>query len=406
LITVGIPVFNEEKYISKALSSVVHQADQIIICDNASTDNTSHICKEYAEKYNNITYIRHEKNIGSWENFFYPLNLTKTDYFMWLGGHDVLSENYIETLTKTLEVNSDAVLAYGPAERIDQNGNTKHTNYYDYRVLLSSMDTFQRVFAIISYLSDCSLIHGVFRTEPLKNSWFNIPCIGVDHILLCKAISQGHFLYEPSTRFFRRDTREETLDQAHIRQIRALNSSIQDREYVFHPHRIMQQEQLNVVKNITADPDRRKNWIEKSRIKLIERYGEFDTIKFYKEVWLDQLVINEKGISNILHTQNVKNVAIFGTRKIGLYLYKDLVKENFNVVTFIDNNGYKQKEKIYDTDIFPSKWLIENKDKIDLVVTSIEGAHDTKIKNDIEKMIQGHAFVLSWKDLIEMNLSK
>ena len=64
-----MPVYNEVNFIRRTLESVVGEADEIIISDNCSTDGTSEICREFAEKYPEIKYFRQEKNIGSAGNF-------------------------------------------------------------------------------------------------------------------------------------------------------------------------------------------------------------------------------------------------------------------------------------------------------------------------------------------------
>ena len=59
LITVGIPVFNGEKFLKKRLDSVLNQTYknfEVIISDNASTDDTSKLCNEIIKKEKNIQY--------------------------------------------------------------------------------------------------------------------------------------------------------------------------------------------------------------------------------------------------------------------------------------------------------------------------------------------------------------
>ena len=63
--SVIIPVYNVEDYIKESLDSIVQQSIgfdciQVIIVDDGSTDNSGKICKEYAEKYDNIDYILKE----------------------------------------------------------------------------------------------------------------------------------------------------------------------------------------------------------------------------------------------------------------------------------------------------------------------------------------------------------
>ena len=66
-VTIGLPVYNGEKFIHKCLDSLLKQTFKnfiIIISDNASTDNTKKICQEYSQKDKRIQYIRQEKILG------------------------------------------------------------------------------------------------------------------------------------------------------------------------------------------------------------------------------------------------------------------------------------------------------------------------------------------------------
>lgn len=76
-ISVGVPVYNGEKYLRVALCAAeANVADfEIIICDNASTDATQAIAQEYAARDPRIRYVRSAKNIGANGNFHYVFTL-------------------------------------------------------------------------------------------------------------------------------------------------------------------------------------------------------------------------------------------------------------------------------------------------------------------------------------------
>ena len=66
-VTIGMPVYNGEKFLCNALDCLLAQSHtnlELIISDDASTDSTSKICTEYAAKDSRIKYIRHTKNLG------------------------------------------------------------------------------------------------------------------------------------------------------------------------------------------------------------------------------------------------------------------------------------------------------------------------------------------------------
>ena len=71
-VTIGLPTYNGDKYIKKAIDNVLSQTYtnfKLIISDNGSTDSTSTICKEYEKKDKRVTYVKHEKNRGPDFNF-------------------------------------------------------------------------------------------------------------------------------------------------------------------------------------------------------------------------------------------------------------------------------------------------------------------------------------------------
>ena len=66
LVTIGIPVYNEENYLAETIESAInqtYQTIQIIISDNCSTDRSFEIAQKYAEQDSRILLVRQEKNI-------------------------------------------------------------------------------------------------------------------------------------------------------------------------------------------------------------------------------------------------------------------------------------------------------------------------------------------------------
>ncbi len=98
-VSVGMPVYNGEKFIREALDSLLAQTFtnfEIIISDNASTDGTPIICSEYAERDSRIRYVRQAENIGIMKNFQFVLDEAIGEYFMWAAHDDLWGEKFIE----------------------------------------------------------------------------------------------------------------------------------------------------------------------------------------------------------------------------------------------------------------------------------------------------------------------
>jgi len=92
-----IITFNEEEHLEKCLSSLTEIADEIIVVDSFSTDNTPEICKTY-----NVTFIQH-KFEGYIEQKNYAVSLAKNDYILSLDGDEALSEALKASILKVKE---------------------------------------------------------------------------------------------------------------------------------------------------------------------------------------------------------------------------------------------------------------------------------------------------------------
>jgi len=125
LVTVGIPVYNDEKYVAIAIEDILRQTHQnleIIISDNHSTDATEDICRSYAARDSRIRYIRQTVNSGPQSNCKFLLDQAKGEYFMWAASDDRWDPKFISTLVGELEKDPKSVVAFCPYIEIDEQG--------------------------------------------------------------------------------------------------------------------------------------------------------------------------------------------------------------------------------------------------------------------------------------------
>jgi glycosyltransferase involved in cell wall biosynthesis len=112
-----MPVYNSEQLIRQALDSMLGQTyedPEVIISDNASTDNTGTICLEYAARDQRVQHHRNPIDLGLLPNFRRVFELALGDYFMWAAADDVRPATAIEHCAAALLRNSSAVIAHGP----------------------------------------------------------------------------------------------------------------------------------------------------------------------------------------------------------------------------------------------------------------------------------------------------
>jgi glycosyltransferase involved in cell wall biosynthesis len=98
LVTIGMPVYNEDRFLERALESLLNQDYEnirILISDNASTDGTGEIGTRVARANERITYSRTDLNIGATANLRRVQAMATGKYFMWAAGHDEWSENLV-----------------------------------------------------------------------------------------------------------------------------------------------------------------------------------------------------------------------------------------------------------------------------------------------------------------------
>ena len=131
-LVIGVPVFNEEKYILNCLEAIAKQTHKDFLCvisDNNSADNTFQIASHFASDDPRFIVVKQSENIGSSENFNFLLKNSSSKYFIWIGGHDVISKdalkNYLSMMGEDVACvfsNFSIIDEKGLVKRIDKSG--------------------------------------------------------------------------------------------------------------------------------------------------------------------------------------------------------------------------------------------------------------------------------------------
>ncbi len=135
LVSVLLPSYNHEKFISETIDSVLAQTFkdfEFIIIDDFSRDRSKEIIKEYKEKDNRIKFLFHNENIGISKTENELLNMAKGKYIAFLNSDDVWDKKKLEKQLKVLESNENLII-WTEGEIIDRNSKpigTKFTEKY------------------------------------------------------------------------------------------------------------------------------------------------------------------------------------------------------------------------------------------------------------------------------------
>lgn len=96
-VSIGMPVYNGGRYVKAALEAVLAQTFrdfELIISDNASTDATEAICREYAARDPRIHYSRNGENLGAARNSNRTVELATGQYFKWAHHDDLCAPEF------------------------------------------------------------------------------------------------------------------------------------------------------------------------------------------------------------------------------------------------------------------------------------------------------------------------
>jgi glycosyltransferase involved in cell wall biosynthesis len=191
-ITIGIPVYNGEHYLRKALESVVLQSYMdftVIISDNASTDGTNAICLEYEQRDNRIVYNRQKANIGGFDNFKYILNRCKTEYFVYLAADDSWHPNFLQKNIELLESDKEIVCCISKVV-FEKDGTLLHNSNGTFQLDGLRDDNLKRY--LLCLPNDNSRFYGVFRPFVLHEAFVGLrPFHATDWYMMAVTLMYG-----------------------------------------------------------------------------------------------------------------------------------------------------------------------------------------------------------------------
>lgn len=209
LVSIGLPVCNEAAHLDAALRSLrgmTYPRLEIIVSDNASTDDTAAICRRHAAEDPRIRFEAFATNQGAVANFRHVVDLAQGELFMWASGHDLWSPDVVDECVGLLSDNPGATLAYASAVWIDGDGQPlpRHSGWADTRGQAPAA----RLFTVLWGNMHPAL--GVMRLERLRACGPLPAMVGGDLVLLFALALTGDFLHARQSNWYRRELRNET----------------------------------------------------------------------------------------------------------------------------------------------------------------------------------------------------
>ncbi len=208
-VSIGMPVFNGERFIAETIESILAQTFEdfeLVISDNASTDGTEEICRRYEAKDERIRYVRNRENLGAAYNYNQAFHLSSGEYFKWACHDDILRPTFLERCVEALDRDPSSVGVYSAWAPIDETGNgvaRRPTRYPPWRADAPDPVTRTR-FSFRMERRPPSAIYGLFRADALRRTGLYRPTHGGDHIMMAEIALYGRLREVPEVLFLNR----------------------------------------------------------------------------------------------------------------------------------------------------------------------------------------------------------
>ena len=205
-VTIGVPVFNGENHLERALSAIEHQTYEnivVLVSDNASTDGTEEIARSFAARDKRFVYSRNEKNIGAVPNYNKVFYEATTPYFKWAAHDDWIEPAFIEAWVTGLDADPGAILAFTGARQVDENDN--ETVPLIHYTEVTSEDPVERFKEIVRRERLNLAIFGVIRRQVLGRSHLQGTYHASSRVLVAELAILGRFIRVPDVLFVPRN---------------------------------------------------------------------------------------------------------------------------------------------------------------------------------------------------------
>jgi hypothetical protein len=286
--SIGLPVYNGDKYLCLALDSLLaqdYENFELIICDNASEDATAEICARYARQDSRVRFHRNKSNIGAARNFNRVFQLSSGKYFMWAAHDDLWEPSYVTKCVKQLEQDDNLVLCSSDIRFIDEDGGEIAAGEL-VRILVeyNRLDTYsmplrRRVRRLTRVLNWYAL-YGVIRADSLRRTHLWRSVFGGDVMLLMELLICGQTLILPELLFFYR-----LIPKAPATQLQVITGIASDRSGL-RPYTELAMQLLETIENADLS----------SEVRADLRQDLLDNVSYKNARWANQIIAENPSI--------------------------------------------------------------------------------------------------------------
>jgi glycosyltransferase involved in cell wall biosynthesis len=223
-LSIGLPVYNGARFLPAALDSLLGQTFgdfELIVSDNASTDETEAIVRDYAQRDARIVYVRQLRNQGAARNFNYVVERAAGECFKWAAADDVCAPTLLQRCIDVLQQDAGVVCCHARTLKIDEEGKplaqlddptdgglpTKwflQASCRRHRPDGSSPSPARRFADVLLFSGWGVRSFGVMRTSILRQTSLIKPYYGSEKVMMAELALRGRCYDVPETLFFQR----------------------------------------------------------------------------------------------------------------------------------------------------------------------------------------------------------
>lgn len=200
-ISIIVPVYNTEKYLSRCIESLIRQTYQnleIIFVDDASPDKSAEIIQNYMDADKRLRYIKHEKNRGLFQARVTGSKLATGDYIAFVDSDDYVSMDfYHQLVSRAEEQHADIVIGKTVFVKKDNRYYERnlHNSVFQFEKLSSSEKIRAEFFGQKGY---CYSWHTIWNKLYTKKLWDS--CLPYferikEHVIMTEDIAFSSLLF-------------------------------------------------------------------------------------------------------------------------------------------------------------------------------------------------------------------
>lgn len=189
-----MPVYNGARYLRFALDSLLAQTlpdFELLISDNASTDDTERICLDYAARDPRMRYHRAPVNRGAGWNFNAVAARASSEFFAWAAHDDEWHPQFLEKCSEVLLQRPNVALCYGRFQAIDESGN-EHGPVGG--VGCTGATTRERWNYMLQHWEVHASVYGLMRTAALRRTRGMLAFHSSDQVFMTELALQGELV--------------------------------------------------------------------------------------------------------------------------------------------------------------------------------------------------------------------